>query len=129
MIDNPIGVLEMLLISWFSGVAIGVIFLAARPWFPEFVQVASSIYSRLNMVASGKMFVANTLPGSILVMFDWNPLFHTIDQTRGDIFINYNPHFSSPTYPLYLSVALLMIGLMAENYTRKHASASWSAAR
>jgi ABC-type polysaccharide/polyol phosphate export permease len=123
------GMLAMLALSWFSGVAIGVVFLAIRPWFPEFVTVASSIYSRLNMVASGKMFVANMLPGYILPVFDWNPLFHTIDQARGYIFLNYTPHFSSPTYALWVGLALFMLGLMAENYTRKHASVSWAAGR
>ncbi len=35
------------------------------------------------MIASGKMFVANMLPTSMLLMLDWNPLFHCIDQARG----------------------------------------------
>ena len=73
------------------------------------------------------MFVANTLPAYMLAMFDWNPLFHTIDQARGFIFINYNPHFSSISYPIYVSLVCLVIGLMGESYTRRHASASWSA--
>lgn len=41
------------------------------------------------MIASGKMFVANTLPNFMLAMFDWNPLLYTIDQARGFAFINY----------------------------------------
>jgi ABC-type polysaccharide/polyol phosphate export permease len=63
------------------------------------------------------------------VLFDWNPLFHTIDQARGFAFINYNPHFSNWQYPLYVGITLLMIGLMGEFYTRQYASASWSAKR
>jgi len=81
------------------------------------------------MVASGKMFVANMLPGSMLVMFDWNPLFHAIDQARGAVFINYTPRFTDPDFPLWFGVAFLALGLMAEFFTRKHASASWDAAR
>ncbi|ALG91701.1 MULTISPECIES: ABC transporter permease [Actibacterium] len=125
-IENPVAAMGMVLLSWFSGAAIGMIFLAVKPWFPAFTGIASTIYQRANMIASGKMFVANTLPGYMLVMFDWNPLFHTIDQNRGFIFINYNPHFSSVSYPVYVSLALLMLGLMGEFYTRKHASISWS---
>ena len=75
------------------------------------------------------MFLANTLPYTMLKLFDWNPLFHTIDQARGFGFINYNPHYSSISYPLYVTIALIMIGLMAEFYTRKHVSLSWSAKR
>ncbi len=81
------------------------------------------------MIASGKMFVANSLPAFMISMFDWNPLFHTIDQARGYAFINYVPRNSNWEYVVYLSLTLLMIGLMGEFYTRKHASASWSARR
>ena len=81
------------------------------------------------MFASGKMFVANTLPASMVAMFDWNPLFHIIDQGRGFLFINYTPLKSSLTYPIIVSVVLLVIGLLGESYTRKRVSLSWSAGR
>ncbi|MFV2054346.1 ABC transporter permease [Aliiroseovarius sp. YM-037] len=128
-IHNPVGAFGMLLLAWFTGVSIGMVFLALKPWFPNFVGIATTVYMRANMIASGKMFVANAMPGYILAMFDWNPLFHSIDQARGYTFINYNPHFSSISYAFYLSLTLLMIGLMGEFYTRKHASISWSARR
>jgi ABC-type polysaccharide/polyol phosphate export permease len=128
-IFDPIGCMAMVLLSWFSGAAIGLVFLAVKPWFPTPVSILSTIYQRANMIASGKMFVANTLPSYMLVMFDWNPLFHTIDQSRGYAFVDYNPRNSDWEYALYLSIVLIMIGLMGEFYTRKHASASWSARR
>ena len=126
---QPIGVIAMLLLAWFSGVAVGMVFLALKPWFPQFTNVASTIYARANMIASGKMFLANTLPFTMLKMFDWNPLFHIIDQARGYAFINYNPHYSSWSYALGVASVLLILGLMGESYTRKHASLSWSAGR
>jgi len=128
-IADPAGAMGMVFLSWFSGVAVGMIFLALKPWAPSAVNIIAMIYTRANMIASGKMFVANKLPATMLAFFDWNPLFHTIDQARGFAFINYSPHNSSIEYPLYLSLVLLMIGLMGEFYTRKHASMSWSARR
>lgn len=128
-IYNMIGAFGMVLLSWFTGCAIGMVFLAAKPWAPDLISIVQTIYSRVNMIASGKMFVANTLPHKMLVLFDWNPLFHTIDQARGFAFINYNPHFSNWQYPLYVGITLLMIGLMGEFYTRQYASASWGAKR
>lgn len=128
-IFKPIPAMGMVLLAWFSGAAIGTLLLALKPWFPGFVGIVSTIYQRANMIASGKMFVANAMPGFMIAWFDWNPLFHTIDQARGFVFLNYNPHYSNTTYPLILSVALLMIGLMGESYTRKHASISWNASR
>ncbi|OCX65411.1 ABC transporter permease [Thioclava sp. SK-1] len=129
VIYNWVGAMGMVLLSWFTGVAIGLVFLAAKPWAPDVVGVLQQIYSRSNMISSGKMFLANNLPHKMLMMFSWNPLFHTIDQARGFAFINYNPHYSSWQYPLYVGLALLAIGLMGEFYTRQYASASWSAKR
>ena len=126
-IYNVLGALLMMLLSWFSGVAIGMIFLAAKPWAPQFVGLTSQIYARANMFASGKMFVANSLPGFMLPYFTWNPLFHTIDQARGFSFLNYSPHYSNVLYPVSVSFALLLVGLMAEFYTRRRASLSWAA--
>jgi len=128
-IDNPLGCYAMLLLAWFSGCCIGLIFLSIRPWWPQAAQVLTQFYQRLNMVFSGKMFVANLMPSTILHMFSWNPLFHVIDQTRGFAFINYSPRNSSLDYPLYAMLTLLMIGLMAEYATRKAVSISWSAGR
>lgn len=129
VIDQPAGALGMLLAAWFSGVAVGTVFLGIKPWLPDLATLCVTIYSRLNMIASGKMFVANSLPSTMLAMFDWNPLFHTIDQARGYTFLHYNPHFSSPTYAIYVGAVLLLIGMMGEFYARQNASVSWNAKR
>ncbi|RPE64670.1 ABC-type polysaccharide/polyol phosphate export permease [Pacificibacter maritimus] len=123
------GAFMMLMISWFSGVAIGMVLLALRPWFPQFTKIVQVIYSRANMITSGKMFVANQMPGYILAMFSWNPLFHCIDQARGYTFVNYSPHFSSVMYPIVFSLVFITVGLLAEFFTRTRASASWGAGR
>lgn len=128
-IHDPVGCLAMLLLAWFTGAAIGMVFLALKPWAPTPVTILSTIYQRANMIASGKMFVANTLPGYMLAMFDWNPLFHAIDQSRGYAFVNYFPHNSEWEYAMIVGVTLMCVGLMGEFFTRKHASASWSARR
>lgn len=128
-IEDPIGAFSMLLLAWLSGVGVGMIFLALKPWMPDLVGLLTSLYSRANMIASGKMFVANSLPSSMLVMFEWNPLFHAIDQTRGYVFLHYNPHVTSAMYPLYVGICLIMIGLMGEYYTRQNSSLSWGATR
>jgi len=128
-IEDPFGAYAMMLLSWFTGCGVGLLFLAIKPWFPTAVGIMTTVYQRANMIASGKMFLANTLPGFMLSMFDWNPLFHCIDQARGYTFINYNPHYSNWEYALGVGIVLLMLGLMGEFYTRRHISASWSARR
>jgi ABC-type polysaccharide/polyol phosphate export permease len=128
-IDAPAAAFGMLLVAWFTGAALGLVLLALRPWMPQAVTLFATIYQRANVIASGKMFVANTLPGSLLVLFDWNPLFHAIDQARGYVFINYYPRHTDWSYALWIGVVLLMIGLMGEFCTRRHASLSWNARR
>ena len=128
-IEDPYMAFGMFMLAWFTGVGIGLVLFAIRPWFPGFVSTFTTIYQRANMIASGKMFVANTLPSYMVAMFDWNPLFHTIDQARGFVFINYFPRNSSIEYPLYLGVFFLMVGLLAEFYTRQRASVSWESRR
>lgn len=125
-IHDPLFSFYMLLLSWGTGVSLGMIFKAAMPWQPDFFGVISQLYQRANMVASGKMFVANAMPSFILGFFDWNPLFHTIDQGRGFIFLNYQPRYSSIEYPLMFMAITLVIGLMGTFYTRKYASLSWT---
>ena len=124
---EPVQAMGMLLLAWFSGMSTGMMFRAFKPWQPELIGLIALIYGRANMIASGKMFVANTLTPKLLSYFDWNPLFHIIDQARGFIFINYNPHNSTISYPIYVCIACMMIGLMGEFYTRQRASLSWSA--
>ena len=132
---NPITIYQpayaygMVLLGWFTGVGAGLVLLALKPWFPTFVTLFTTIYQRANMIASGKMFVVNMLPPKMYVMFSWNPLFHNIDQARGFVFINYFPHKTSLMYPIYVGIVLVMLGLIGEFYTRRHASLSWSARR
>lgn len=84
----------------------------------------TTIFQRINMFASGKMFVANVL----LPWFAWNPLFHIIDQQRGFVFINYAPQKTDPLYALWFSLGTMMIGLLINFTTRKYESLSWGAA-
>jgi len=128
-IDRAGEAFGMVLLSWFVGVALGLIMLSVKPWFPTFTAQFVTIYQRANMIASGKMFVANALPNKMIALFSWNPLFHTIDQSRGFVFVNYVPRNSSVDYPLTVGIVLIVIGLMGEFYTRRHASVSWGARR
>lgn len=128
-IDDPVGMLGMHLLSWFAGIGIGMVFLSARPWQPELVGILVTLYTRANMIASGKMVLANNLAPNRRNWFDWNPLFHTIDQARGFVFLNYTPRFTDYHYAIYYSMVCIVIGLMAEFFTRQHASTSWNKRR
>lgn len=122
------GSLAMYLLAWLSGACVGVVFLGIRPWSPRGSRLVTTAFQRVNMVASGKMFVANVLPNILLPWFLWNPLFHIIDQQRGYLFINYDPLKTDPFYALWFSLAALMLGLLVNFTTRRRESLSWGAA-
>nr|WP_174825621.1 MULTISPECIES: ABC transporter permease [unclassified Ruegeria] len=128
-VQDPGGAFYMLILAWFTGCAVGVVFMALKPWFPTTSTILSTIYRRLNMVFSGKMFVANALGGFMLTMFAWNPLFHIIDQCRGFVFRNYFPRNTNWEYPIWVGLTLLLIGLLGIFYTRQQISQSWNARR
>ncbi|MEM8788245.1 MAG: ABC transporter permease [Pseudomonadota bacterium] len=123
-IEQPAGIVLPLLLAWASGVVMGLVFLVLKPFAPRLMQVISLFYQRANMITSGKFFVANMLPLSVLPYFAWNPLFHTIDQMRGAMFINYNPQYTSLMYPVYFVAIGLVIGMMFEFWLRKTVSRS-----
>ena len=125
-IDDPVGILGMYLLSWFAGIGIGMVFLSAMPWQPETVGIIKTLYQRANVIASGKMVLANNLASNRRDWFDWNPLFHAIDQGRGFIFLNYTPRYTHYDYAIYFALVCMMIGLMAEYFTRQYASVSWN---
>lgn len=128
-IDDPAGAFYCFVLAWAFGVVVGMIFYALKPWAPTAVTMVSTFYRRANMIFSGKMFLANTIPGAMLPMFYWNPLFHLIDQSRGFTFINYYPRVTSIAYALWAILALLVIGMMWEFYTKRQSSISWGARR
>lgn len=126
-IYDAVGAMAMVILAWFTGCAVGLVVMAAKPWAPQFVNILNTVYQRANMIASGKMFVANSLPPMMVKMFDWNPPFHAIDQCRGFAFKDYFPRNSNWEYAFWVGVVFVVLGLMLEYYTRQHASSSWTA--
>lgn len=115
--------------GWFSGVIVGLLFLLLKPLLPTFMPVLSTAYQRANLITSGKFWVANMIPASVLPYFTWNPLFHSIDQLRGHVFVNYVPKNTSIEYVLWFCAIGLIVGMMGEFWIRKTQSRSAAATR
>jgi len=52
-------------------------------------------------------------------MFDWNPLFHVIDQVRRYTFISYVPHNRYLEHPLKLTLTFVFTCLNVQDYKNK----------
>lgn len=122
---NPTGLFLPFIFAWASGCTIGLLFMGVKPLAPKLVGIFANIYKRANMITSGKMLPANMMPASMVQWFDWNPLFHTIDQARGHAFVNYLPRNSNMEYPIYFVIVTLIIGLMMERWMSQNMSLSW----
>ena len=122
---NPAGLIFPFFMAWASGIAIGLMFGVLRPFAPKFIPMVAMMYRRANMITSGKMLPANYMSATMITWFDWNPLFHTIDQARGHAFVNYFPRHTNMEYPVYLSLSLVMVAMMIEFWLRKNMGESW----
>jgi ABC-type polysaccharide/polyol phosphate export permease len=99
-------------------------FLLLVPLAPKLMKTVAKVYMRAQMVTSGKFMPAAYLPSSLFGWFDWNPLFHCIDQARLATFVNYNKEVSSMSYPIWFTAIFIVLGLMGELWSRKNLSAS-----
>lgn len=122
---DPAGLLMPFFLAWASGIAIGLIFNVLQPLAPKAMQTISMLYRRANIITSGKMLPANYMTLEMVNWFDWNPLFHCIDQARGAAFVNYFPRNSNLEYPIYFTLTVILIGLMGEHWLRRNMSSSW----
>ncbi len=126
-IDEPVFAFFMMVASWIFGIATGLLVMAIKPWAPKLAPILIMIVTRINVFASGKMMLGNSMAFWQLKLFDWNPLFHCVDQMRGAIFLNYIPRNTEVPYIFKVSAAMIVLGLMGEFFTRRRVSASWFA--
>ena len=119
------GLLFILVIfwCWLGGIAVGAIFLALNRYV-SWGSVLSTTYIRIMFFTSGKFFIASKIGGAIRPYFDWNPLFHLLDQGRGAIFLNYSARTTSMDYAITVILLLLVVGFLTENYVRRNYNAS-----
>ncbi len=123
-VNNPGGLVLPFIFSWASGIAVGMLLLVVAPFIPFVITTISPLYQRAQMFTSGKFIPAAYMPGVMVGWFSWNPLFHTIDQARVAIFVNYNSDVSNMSYPIYFTAGMLTLSLMGEFWARKNLSKS-----
>ncbi len=123
-IQNPTYLVLPVFLAWASGIAIGLMFMVISPIAPSIMGVLSQAYIRAQMITSGKFLPAAYMPPNLRDLFEWNPLFHVIDQARLAIFINYNKEVTSIEYPIFFTMGFVLLGLMGEFWARQNLSKS-----
>jgi len=123
-VQNPSGLVLPVFFTWASGISIGMIFMLLTPVIPAVIGPFAMLYQRAQMITSGKFLPAAYMPAALLPYFDWNPLFHTIDQARIATFVNYNSDITNIGYPIKFTLVAMLLGLMGEFWSRKNLSKS-----
>lgn len=121
---DPAGLMLPYLLSWASGVGVGMILMALGHVSPTGSEVVSTLYIRIQFFTSGKFWAANIMPPFLADFAIWNPLLHIIDQMRGAAFVNYFPKFTNLAFPAWFTAAVLLIGFMGEHWVRRRFSLS-----
>ncbi|GIX15796.1 MAG: ABC transporter permease [Paracoccaceae bacterium] len=111
---HPAGMILPYLLSWASGVGVGMILLALSHHAPTAAEVTAAVYTRVQFFTCGKFWAANIMPIGLVDYAVWNPLLHTIDQMRGAAFVNYTPQHTELGYPAIFTAVVLVIGFMLE---------------
>ncbi|MEM7744327.1 MAG: ABC transporter permease [Pseudomonadota bacterium] len=121
--EDPLHFMHVMFWCWLGGVAVGIVFMAANrylTWGP----LLQTAYVRVMFFTSGKFFVANSTPGYIRHLMDWNPLFHLLDQGRDAALVHYTARTTSMGYPIMVFLVILVIAMLIENYVRRTYSQS-----
>lgn len=114
-LQDPIMFFPTFLLCWLIGVGVGMVLGFLLFYFSWFMMVKRILF-KLMFFTSGKFTNANLIPGDMLPIFLWNPLFHLIDQMRDAAFVNYTAHHTNMLYPLIVSFLFLVTGHILHDY-------------
>ena len=119
--DHALLAIFTVLTAWLYGIGLGMILLALQRYV-SWANLVKIAYMRIMFFTSGKFFVGNTAP--MREMYDWNPLFHIIDQMRSAVFLNYTAKTTSLSYAWTWVFIVLVLGFLCESYVRRNYSMS-----
>ena len=114
-LETPILFFPIFFLTWLTGVGVGMILGFLLFYFP-WAMLLKRVLFKLMFFTSGKFTNANVLPGEMLAIMKWNPLFHLIDQMRDAAFVNYTAHHTNMIYPTLFCFVLLFIGHLLYDY-------------
>lgn len=114
-LQDPVMFFPLFFITWLTGMGLGMV-LGFLMFYFSWAAMVKRILFKLMFFTSGKFTNANLIPGDMLPIFLWNPLFHLIDQMRGAAFVNYTAHKTNLVYPTVFAIALLLAGHVLYDY-------------
>jgi len=68
---------------------------------------------------SGIFYIPSTLPPEAVAVLKWNPVLHLVEWFRNGYYAGYNSTVLEQTYPLFIAMVLIFLGLLGERVFRK----------
>jgi capsular polysaccharide transport system permease protein len=119
-IDDLLSMLSAAGIMIILGTGVGMINAAIKFYFPSYANIYSA-FSRPFYFMSGIFFTADFLTPDLLKLIAWNPMLHIVEWFRSGFYTSFNSTFYDVPYVINVTLAIFIIGLMAERATRKRA--------
>lgn len=107
-IENPALTAICFFMAWAVGFSFG-LFFDVLSAFSIHVLKLVPVLLRPMFVVSGVFYTAQELPGFVLDVLEWNPLFHCIEGVRSGMFFGYHSPIFNPLLPLgFISLFLTL---------------------
>lgn len=109
-----LGVSALLLIL---GAGMGLIMCSAVAHWEDASKILAMVMTPMLFI-SGVFFCATMIPSQYWYLFDWNPIFHVIELSRGAMFASYTTPIGSWQYVSLCALVSVSIGLMLYQVNR-----------
>lgn len=116
--DNPTQAVFAYLATILLALGVGSIISVMTTIFPIFVTVYA-LMTILFYIGSGCLFVTPNLPDQIAIPLSYNPIVQCVEWMRTAYFEGYSDRLLDKEYLLSFGGISLMIGLLAERYTKR----------
>ncbi|WP_233270663.1 ABC transporter permease [Chachezhania sediminis] len=111
VVIDPVPVIEAMGLSMLLGLGVGVLNCALMGLFPIW-EVAWSVITRPLFIASGILFLYDSLPAGAQAILWYNPLMHIVGLMHSGFYPIYTPSYVSFAYVIFCALATLSTGVL-----------------
>jgi len=109
--SDPLGVLCSYLLLVILAIAVGMVLCIAAAFFDDLVRFVPILMRPLYFV-SGLFFPLSVIPPEMRYLFDWNPILHFVELSRGHWFASYPAVITSYDYLIQSVMVLMLFALL-----------------